>query len=171
MANRFLFFSSSVFALFFVALQPRQEYVYFMPLKYQKEIEQLNPDFTGFSEVEERTSYRWVFEGNDPRNFLPIYKIDEKRYKREVEKGKANFRGWALSFYQSEEDAKKELLYWVKDKPEKFKKLGTHISKGNIIKEDGLCEESCDERGHFDHFENINVELYGRFEIVQKVAG
>jgi hypothetical protein len=142
-----------------------------MTLKYKNEIDQLNPDLTGFIEIEERISFRWVFEENDERNFAPVYKIDKKRLEKDTQKGKANFRGWALSFYETQEQAKNELMYWTKDKPEVFKKLGTHIAKGKVIALDGLCEEKCDERGHFDHFEYIDIDFSAKFEIVEKVAG
>jgi hypothetical protein len=139
------------------------------PLKYQTEIDKLNPDFTDFEELT-RLSFRWVFEDNNEQSYMPVYK-DAERLKYELKKNKATFRGWALSFFETQNKAKETLLHILKDKPEIFKKLGTHISTGMIKKEDGLSEKECDERGHFDHFEYIDIDFSKTFKLVEKIAG
>lgn len=62
----------------------------------------------------------------------------------------------------------------------KFKEVGnyssfksfeyTHLAKGAISKEDGLCTEMSKE-GHFDLHEYIGVELKRKFSIIKSLSG
>ena len=136
-----------------------------MELKYQSEIEALSPCFIGFEEQENRIAYRWVFNSiNDANNFLPVPKANPGR-------NYTDFKDWALSFFETETQSISKLLYHTKDKPQLFKKLGTHIARGVITLADGLAEIDCDEDGHFNHFEYKNTNFHLQFEIISRVPG
>lgn len=131
-----------------------------MKLKYQDQINLFGSDLDEFKE-QDRLSYRWVFEDiKDQRNFIPRY-FDETVDRTIAE-------GWALSFFDTSEQAKTRLLKLVKDKEFLFKKLGTHIAKGELKTHDGISNNS-NKFGHFDLFEYENVILDERFDIMEQV--
>lgn len=132
-----------------------------MELKYNKEIINLNCDISNFKKVE-KESFRWTFEDlNDFRNFEPIY-INNPKRKQE------SCLGFALSFYISKIDGIKKYKEITLDKPNLYKKLGTHIASGLLTHEDGIgCEP--DEIGHFDFFTYKNVDLKPKFTIIESI--
>ena len=133
-----------------------------MELEYLTEITALNPSFDGYSEVENRPAFRWVFEDiNHPNNFLPVTIINPK-YKKALE----DFTGWALSFFDTQIQGVNKLKKIVSDKPEVYKKLGTHIAEGMLQKEFGLCESKSDDEGHFNFFKYKKVDLIPHFKVI-----
>lgn len=129
--------------------------------KYKDEISSFSCDLLDFTEYENRIAFRFVFEDiNDERNFLPVYKLDETR-------PRSTCRGWALSFFESQEKAKDKMKEMSKNKPFISKKLGTHVAEGVLVKVDGVsCTSS--EKGHFDHFEYVEIVLNHKFTIVSE---
>jgi len=49
-----------------------------------------------------------------------------------------------------------------------YKKLGDHVAKGNLIKNDGLSDKEQD-NGHFTHFEYEKIDLTLTFNVVEKI--
>jgi hypothetical protein len=175
MANGTLFFlSSSVFTLFFVALHPRVQPTYLMPLKYQKEIEALSPtkeDWLDYHQEDNKQSFRWVFEDiKDARNFTPRYGFPAV-YRMEEGRRSLKFTGWSISFFDSLDNARRRLKHFCEDKPEMQKRLGTHLAQGIVNSTDGLTQIKCDKHGHFNHFEFKATNFYdvGKFEVVEKL--
>ena len=76
-------------------------------------------------------------------------------------------KGWALSFYDKRENAIKEHKVLTKDRPKLKLKLGTHLAKGNLNKEDGISDMPNDS-GHFDHFEYLEAKFDG-FIIIEEL--
>jgi len=137
-----------------------------MPLKYQAEINALNPSFEGYSEVENKVAFRWTFEDiNHPSNFLPVTKTNPS-YKKAFE----IFTGWALSFFETQDQSKARLKNLSEDKPRMYRKLGTHIAQGLLQKNQGLCELQCDAHGHFNFFENDGLDLIPHFKVIEQVG-
>lgn len=133
-----------------------------MELKYKNEISQFNCDLTSFKEIE-MESFRWTFEDiNDARNFEPIYINDIKR-KRE------NCLGFALSFFTTQQASLKRHKELTLDRPNLFKKLGTHIASGQLNTIDGIASNP-DEIKHFDFFTYENVALNHKFTILESIA-
>jgi hypothetical protein len=151
--------------IFVVLLQANPAIACRMKLKYQAEIDALSPNFEGFSQVDNKTAFRWVFEDiKNGRNFLPTSLANPSQKIK-------SFKDWALSFFETEIQSTDQLIYYAKDKPKLYKKLGTHIAKGVIATKDGLCETACDLDGHFDHFEYEGIDFaIDNFTIIKKVA-
>jgi len=130
-------------------------------LKYQKEVDEMDCDFKGFVE-RERVAFRWTFENiDDQRNFLPRFLLQPKRERNDC-------IGWGLSFYTTQEAAKKRLIDIVGYRKNLYKKLGDHVAKGNLIKNDGLSDKEQD-NGHFTHFEYEKIDLTLTFNVVEKI--
>ena len=109
-------------------------------------------------------AYRWVFQNiNDPRNFIPLAKDPQ------CSSARRKCGGWALSFHITE-DASMEMWQKLNDiKPNHYKKIGTHIAKGQVSKSDGKCSET-DAESHFNLIEYENVDLQTKFTIVKQIA-
>jgi hypothetical protein len=152
--------------IFVVLLQANPAIACRMKLKYQAEIDALSPNFEGFSQVANKTAFRWVFDDiKNSRNFIPTSLANPSQKIK-------SFKDWALSFFETEIQSTDQLIYYSKDKPKFYKKLGTHIAKGVITIKDGLCENLCDSDGHFDHFEYEGIDFaIDNFAIIKKVAG
>lgn len=140
-----------------------------MELKYQKEINNYETDFSNFCE-RDVLSYRWVFEDiNDVRNFIPVYISNPQREEEHKQSNSHTYRGYAISLYSSQQLAKNRLLEITKGKKFLFKRLGNHIAEGKIEMTAGICDEP-NKLGHFDLFEYKDVELNGKFTIVEKLS-
>lgn len=132
--------------------------------KYEKEITEHFQDFN-FDLLSEKEvlSYRWVFSDiNDKRNFIPPYIVDKKRDIKTA-------TGFALSFFKSKNSGHTRWKKLLSNKPELFKKLGTHIAEGTVIKSHGLCSVAVSYH-HFDLFEYADVDLKNSFAILEKMS-
>ncbi|MEQ8524352.1 hypothetical protein [Gracilimonas sp.] len=130
-----------------------------MELKYEQEVDHCNLD--DYS-PKDREAFRWVFDDiNHPNNFLPPIKITPERDKRDCGL-------WAVSFFDTIEQAKSRFKEITKDKTYLYKKLGQNVANGNLSVDDGI---SCDsnEQGHFDLHEYVGVDLSSKFAIVDSL--
>jgi hypothetical protein len=126
-----------------------------MILKYEKEITRLNCNLDGFIE-RERPAYCWTFDPiSDSRNFVP----------RAIAVERDGCTEWALSFFESQKQAKEKMGRLTRKNPQLYNVLGTHIASGVLKKEDGISG-NCNSEGHFNHFEYVNVELRNKFTII-----
>lgn len=132
-----------------------------MPFKYQEEINYfVDFDFSNFTE-KNRHCFRWVFSDiTDERNFKPTNLLNNSRPQ--------SCTGWALSFFISKDSASKRINTILHGKPQAYKKLGTHLAEGDLAENDGQSNDE-NEKGHFDHFEYIDVELSTKFTIVEQL--
>ncbi|MFV8369208.1 hypothetical protein [Flavobacterium sp. LB2R40] len=139
-----------------------------MPYKYSNDsvnLQDSNGDSCFIDYIEKDTeAYRWSFQDiNDPKNFIPMAKDPNNSSSRR------KCGGWALSFHVTEE-ASIELWQKLNDmKPNYYKKIGTHIAKGQISKSDGKCSET-DKYSHFNLIEYKNVDLKVQFTIVKQLV-
>ena len=139
-----------------------------MPYKYSSESAKLKesndkPCFSDYSEKEIK-AFRWVFPDiSDSRNFVPMA-IDPQCYSARRKCG-----GWALSFHTTEDASIEAWEYIINNRPKHYKKIGTHIASGTIIKTDGKCS-SADNHLHFNMIEYKNVDLSKRFKIITTLA-
>lgn len=134
--------------------------------KYQAEINQFKEkcNLSNFHEHEARKAYRWVYEDiNDERNFLPIY----QRFRNEA---KSNCKGWALSMYETQKQARDRLEFLTKGKPNAYLRLGTHTAVGILERADGRSGPARENDTHFDHFEYPDRNLAAKFDIVECVV-
>jgi hypothetical protein len=131
-------------------------------LKYQYEIDKIKFNFDLFEE-QERISYVYVFKDIlDSRNFLPLYI-------RQTSCDRNNCLGWALSFFDSKEQAKTKIRKLASDKNNIYKKLGTHLGTGKLEKNDGISNKAG-KTGHFSHFEYEGVLLNKKFEVIESLV-
>lgn len=112
-------------------------------------------------------AYRWTFSDIDnPDNFLPVGVLDKKKSPPRInDKSNSFFKCSCsgLSMYHTLESAISNFMAF----PERTRKLlgYTNIAEGYLEKNEGLISE-VDERGHFDFFESLNVDLPQKFKIV-----
>ena len=132
-------------------------------LKYQVFLNDFDEcDLSSYS-MQERNAFRWVFEPiSDERNFIPLYA------KINYSGAKVVCKGFALSMYNEKDNAKKRFAELIADKPNSYKKIGTHLSNGLLKTSDGMSNE-YDSTGHFSLFEFENVDLRDSFEIVEQM--
>jgi hypothetical protein len=134
--------------------------------KYQSQIDEFKGkcDLAHYKEHEARKSFRWVYDTiTDPRNFLPVYQ-------RFSDRPRSSCAGWALSMFETQDQAKRRLEKLTKDKPKAYLKLGTHTAVGVLKRADGQSEPATEGTGHFNHFEYENRNLETEFSIVECVV-
>ena len=133
-----------------------------MDLKYQNEIAKFDYDLKEFNEIE-MESFRWTFgDINDIRNFEPVYINDPLRER-------TNYKCFALSFFENKKLGIMRLRELTANRENLFKKLGTHISSGLLIKSDGIGDKP-NEITHFNFFTYKNVELKNKFTILESIV-
>ena len=133
--------------------------------KYQEYLDKYkNCPSEKFNELD-CSAFRWVFKDpTDFRNFLPVLEMNPKRLNsKKFDKDTMKCRGYALSLYESEQEAisSHESIFSknIKRKPELISKTTTHISKVTIKKTDGKRDD-CDKYGHFDFYEYVGCDFY-----------
>lgn len=127
-----------------------------MPLKHETDIKRLSCDLKTFKERNNRNAYCWVFDDiNNDANFVP----------RAIAVGRDECGSWALSFYETKDQAKDRMKSLLRKNSNLYKKLGTHIANGHLQKKDGISED-CNSIGHFNHFEYSGVDLKEKFTII-----
>lgn len=139
-----------------------------MPYKYSDDtitLKESNGDSCFIDYIEKDIeAYRWVFQDiNNANNFIPLAKDPQNNSARR------KCGGWALSFHETENASKESWEYLTDDKPNKYKKIGTHIAKGNIFKSDGKCSDA-DSHLHFNLIEYKNVDLKNKFTIIKQLV-
>lgn len=135
-----------------------------MNFKYDSQIKEYEECEIASCRSFEREAYRWTFGTVDhPENFVPRYLT--RQYDNLV---KDCCLGYALSMFQELEQAENKLSRICRTKQFLYKRLGTHISRGILLSEDGVSSESNLE-GHFSFFEAAGVNLSSRFSIAKQV--
>jgi hypothetical protein len=139
-----------------------------MPYKYSSETANIKESnnsacFTDYIE-KEVVAFRWVFPSiSDARNFAPLAKDPQ------CSSARRKCSGWALSFHETEEASSEAWRYHINNRPNHYKKLGTHIASGTILKSDGKCSSS-DEHLHFNMIEYRGAKLSTRFQHIKQLA-
>lgn len=124
--------------------------------KYGNELSRLGCDLNRFSERVDRDAYCWAFEPiNDDRNFKP----------RALSVHRDECGSWALSFFETEEHAKRRLQKLMKKNSNIYLVLGTHIAYGKLNRENGVSED-CNGDGHFNHHEYAGNDFKKLFATV-----
>jgi hypothetical protein len=146
-------------------------YILFIPildLKYSKEIQTIEGAKVGdcicLCEPKELNAIRWVFDGNNPNNFLPRALISHPKQ----EDCKKECKGWALSFYETSEKAINSFSEKCKHTRNIYKYLGTHIAEIKIEKTDGV-NSKIELDGHFSHFEYLDTDFPKKIGVIKKV--
>jgi hypothetical protein len=139
-----------------------------MPFKYKEKISLLKEDsgcdcYESYTE-KECEAYRFTFgEINDKRNFLPTAFDPTNNGARK------KCSGYAISLHETEAASTTTWNFLITGRPNLYKKIGTHISKGFIKKELGKCSES-DIHLHFNFAEYNDTNLEDYFEVHKQIA-
>lgn len=113
---------------------------------------------------ENRIAYRWTFNSiKNINNFTPRYLTSAYEHLP-----KKDCVGYSLSMFDNEHMATKRLDDICARKKLLYKKLGTHLSKGVIKENDGVCSKS-DVNGHFSFFEAEGVDLSCSFSVIKQL--
>jgi hypothetical protein len=127
-----------------------------MVFKYEPEIARLACDLARFTERIERDAFCWAFSPvTDDRNFVP----------RAITIKRDECASWALSFFETEQQAKKRMQALMRKNPNIYLKLGTHIASGKLNRENGVSED-CSSDGHFNHHEYDGNDFKQTFTII-----
>jgi len=118
--------------------------------------------------LKEIQAYRFTHEIiTDERNFMPVYLKNPKRFNDKSDLDKCS--GFAISLYQSEEQAITKYNNLRNIVQNISKTIGTHLAQGNIIKDHGVITP-IDQEGHFDLHESEECNLHNEFVILKKIA-
>jgi hypothetical protein len=139
-----------------------------MPYKYEEKISDLKESngvncYESYVE-KDCEAYRFTFADiNNEKNFLPTaFDVTNNGARKRCS-------GYAVSLHETELSSEKAWNFLTSDKPNKFKKIGTHIAKGSLKKELGKCSKT-DEYFHFNFAEYEGVKLEMHFKVVKQLA-
>jgi hypothetical protein len=133
-------------------------------MKYQSEMCSLTNCPPSNCIQDQLTAYRFVYDPVCEKSFIPQGVKSPSRMNSSNHNMKCSLLG--LSFFSSEEKAKARYAS-LKNKIKNINKtLGSHIAEGVLDSNDGHRTDICKKTGHFDFFENRNVNLISNFKIV-----
>jgi hypothetical protein len=115
----------------------------------------------------EREAFRWVFDSIDePRNFLAQAEKNPKAIVDKPDEEKCEF--YALSFFNTADNAKARFQFFSKLSKNAYKRLGTKIARGFLSKEDGLGGK-IDQNGHFNFHHIRDHKFFTKFTIIDNL--
>lgn len=131
-----------------------------MPLKYASEFKSITDCPPPAAAARDGSAWRFVFDPVNEDSFIPAALQPSRPA------GKATCCSeWGLSMFTSETKATKRFQELVKSVPNIRKRIGTHLAKGNLTSDCGLCTEAGS-NGHFDLHPEKGADLPARFSIV-----
>ncbi len=139
-----------------------------MTFKYQEYIDNLSIQCPPSDYVpKELQAFRFVFDASaqgSANNFIPVLIIKPSRHLY-PDTPAARCQGYALSLFDTKENAEKRYSQLIKKRPALRKSLGTHLAEGFIDSTDGVVSE-VDDNGHFSLHEFVASDLTKKFNIV-----
>ena len=116
-----------------------------------------------------RDGYRFVFDDTDSdRSFSPVLILDEGRPARGGAGHRKECRGYGLSFFASEENARAMFASLRKNIPQIHKSIGNLLARVVITHKHGVASEPSKSSGHFTLHEFAGVEW--EWEVLGKVT-
>lgn len=145
-------------------------YLIVIHFKYEHAIDDRENCPPAYYESREFTAYRFVFEEiNDKNNFLPVLEIKPKRINSpEFATEQAKCLGYALSLFDSVENARRRYRQISRYNKNFYKTVGTHIAGGRIEKQDGVASP-VDDNGHVSLHEFEHADLSSKFRVISEV--
>lgn len=121
-----------------------------MTFKYQSDYDKLSEVCPPkqFTNLEVNPAFRWLFDENDQRNFVPQYHRNPKRFIEKNDELKCTAMG--LSFFKDLQGAEERYIQLSEIVPNIGKTIGTFTSKGFILEADGVSGD-FGHSGHFTH--------------------
>lgn len=139
-----------------------------MLYKYQEYINKLLADGYVMPEVYAPNSmdaFRYVFSDNNPNNHKPVCIQNPSRRLPDNEK----FSGYALSCFNSQQNAEKRYATLCKSFKRTPKAIGDSLSGGSLRNEDGMVTKPDTNSGHFDLYESTTCDLSKTFKIIEQL--
>lgn len=140
-----------------------------MRLKYQKELDffiengyQLPKLFLPSS----KEAYRYVFSKDIQNNHIPPHKLHPSRLKQQIKDGNVDLSGYALSNFETLNQAVTFYRYLRKSCKNVKKQIGDSLSFGVLKSKDGMITFS-DSSGLFDLYESEVCDLNTTFNIIK----
>lgn len=107
-----------------------------------------------------RLAFRFVYKDNPEMSYLPPYIKNPKR----VLQGDVTPAGYALSFFETADQANDRFRQMEQRVPKIRKSIGDSLASGTISNEDGLITATS-ANGHFDLFEYTDCNLSHKFKV------
>lgn len=140
-----------------------------MRFKYQKELDffiengcQLPKLFLPSS----KEAYRFVFSKDIQKNHIPPHKLHPNRLELQIRDGNVDLSGYALSNFETLNQAATFYRYLRKSCKNVKKQIGDSLSFGVLNSKDGMITFS-DSSGHFDLYESEVCDLKTTFNIIK----
>lgn len=140
-----------------------------MRLKYQKELDffiengyQLPKLFLPSS----KEAYRYVFSKDIQNNHIPPHKLHPSRLKQQIKDENVDLSGYALSNFETLNQAVTFYRYLRKSCKNVKKQIGDSLSFGVLKSKDGMITFS-DSSGLFDLYESEVCDLNTTFNIIK----
>ncbi len=111
-------------------------------------------------------AYRWVMNPMSEECFFPAARKNPKRVLGKQEKEKCSL--YALSMFNTLENARSRFLALEASVRNIRKTLGTHIARAELCSDDGIRTHP-NSTGHFDFFETDGSDVKSKFRIVGEI--
>ncbi len=141
-------------------------------LKYRSQIEQLiekGASLPPLLAAENKAAYRYVFSETHCNNHKPIYIQKPQRIISDAVKSKLNTSGYALSCFESEDQATAKLESIKSTNKKIALAIGDSLAIGTLDPEDGMITEAS-KFGHFDLYEFCDCDLNTKFTVNKKLV-
>lgn len=114
-------------------------------------------------------AYRFVFRNNIPKSYIPAYLMSPKRVTKDEEKHKLSTSGYALSLFNTEDNAVKKYAELSASFRNIKLTIGDTVSYGVLTSKDGMISKTNSSNGHFDLYEFKGCDLAQRFTLLEDV--
>lgn len=140
--------------------------------KYSEELkkaEKRGATLPSLSVPNDTNAYRFVFRNNIPKSYIPVYLMSPQRATKDEEKHKLSTSGYALSLFNTEDNAIKKYAELSANFRNIKLIIGDSVSHGNLTNEDGLISRISPSNGHFDLYEFKECDLAQKFTLLGKI--
>ena len=137
-----------------------------MTFKYQEQLDKLLSEGYTMPHLHEpngMNGYRYVFVNGSDNNHKPVCIQNPSRRLPNNEK----FSGYALSCFDSQQNAEKRYAALCKSFKRTPKTIGDALSGGQLENQDGLVTTPDKISGHFDLYEYASCDLNKIFKIIE----
>ena len=121
--------------------------------KYSKELkeaEKRGAVLPSLSVPNDTNAYRFVFSNNIPNSYIPVYLMSPKRATTAAEKNKLKTSGYALSLFNTEDNAQKEYAKLCATHRNIKLTIGDTVSYGVLTSKDGMISKINSSNGHLE---------------------
>lgn len=118
--------------------------------------------------LESQRAFRFVFSDDSRSNHVPPHKLHPNRLKQQINVGRVDISGFALSNLETEDKAIEFYDFLRNNCPNIKKQIGDSLSSGTLVHTDGMITDA-DSKGHFDLYESDTCDLSQTFTIIKSL--